>query len=178
MTDIKLFDLDGEAAEEIPGTAEALEKSLQEQIEENLVMDDLLKNMRSSQIFSVCGLPDVQAKSTNGQDDMVELLGLDVFDPVRMDSGHRVRGDVPAWLLDTDYNGLCFHVCQAFFPRTSARDGLKRSLRGKFDDSVWTHLSGTVSTPFQAGKHGQIAVKAVDDRGNELIVVKSLSEAA
>ena len=105
------------------------------------------------------------------------LLGLDVFDPVGMNSDHREGNDVPALFLDTDHNGLCFHVCQAFFPRTSAWEGLKRTLRGEFDDSVWTHLSGTVSAPFEAGEHERIAVKAVDDRGNELMVVKSLSEA-
>ena len=31
--------------------------------------------------------------------------------------------------------------------------------------------------PFEAGEHGQIAVKVIDDRGNELVVVKKLSEA-
>ena len=151
----------------------------------DLVMGDLLKNLRSSQIFSVCGLPDVrirraEAKGTatsSAQSYQVELLGLDVFDPVAMDSDHREGSDVPAWFLDTDYNGLCFHVCQAFFPRTSAWEGLKRSLRGEFEDSVWAHLSGTLSAPFQAGERGQVAVKVVDDRGNELLVVKPLSEA-
>ncbi len=34
-----------------------------------------------------------------------------------------------------------------------------------------------MSTPFEAGEHGQIAVKVIDDRGNELLVVKPLSEA-
>ncbi len=143
----------------------------------DLVMGDLLKNMRSSQIFSVCGLPDARIRRAADDEYRVELLGLDVFDPVAMDSDHREGTDVPAWFLDTDYNGLCFHVCQAFFPRTSAWDGLKRSLRGEFDDSVWSHLSGTVSAAFQAGEHGQIAVKVVDDRGNELMVVKRLDEA-
>ena len=107
----------------------------------------------------------------------VELLGLDVFDPVAMDSDHWEGSDVPAWFLDADYNDLCFHVCQAFFPRTSAWEGLKRSLRTEFDDSVWAHLSGTVSAPYEAGEHVQIAVKVVDERGNELMVVKSLSDA-
>ena len=144
----------------------------------DLVMGDLLKNMRSSQIFAVCGLPDVQIRHTDDGQYQCALLGLDVFDPVDMNSDHREGKDIPAWFLDTDYNGLCFHVCQAFFPRTSAWDGLKRSLRSEFDDSVWTHLSGTESAPFAAGEHGQIAVKAVDDRGNELMVVKPLSEAA
>jgi adenine-specific DNA-methyltransferase len=143
----------------------------------DLVMGDLLKNLRSSQIFSVCGLPDVRIRASSTQGYQVELLGLDVFDPVAMESDHRQGSDVPAWFLDTDYNGLCFHVCQAFFPRTSAWDGLKRSLRGEFEDSVWGHLSGTVSAPFQAGEHGQVAVKVVDDRGNELMVVKPLAEA-
>ena len=143
----------------------------------DLVMGDLLRNLRSSQIFSVCGLPDVRIRQTEDGEYRVELLGLDVFDPVSMDSDHREGNDVPAWLLDTDYNGMCFHVCQAFFPRTAAWEGIKRSLRGEFEDNVWTHLSGTVSTPFVAGEHGQIAVKVIDDRGNELIVAKSLSEA-
>ena len=67
------------------------------------------------------------------------------------------------------------HVCQAFFPRTSAWEGLKRSLRGEFDDGVSAHLSGTVSAPFEAGEHDQIGVKVVDDRGNELMVVRRLS---
>ena len=102
----------------------------------DLVMGDLLKNMRSSQIFAVCGLPDVRIERTTERNYRVALLGLDVFDPVAMDSDHREGNDVPAWFLDTDYNGLCFHVCQAFFPRTSAWEGLKRSLRGEFDASV------------------------------------------
>ena len=143
----------------------------------DLLMGDLLRNMRSSQIFSVCGLPDVRLRRLADGDYQVELLGLDVFDPATMDSDHREGRDVPAWFLDTDYNGLCFHVCQAFFPRTSAWDGLERSLRGELEESVWAHLSGTVSTGFQAGEHGRVAVKVIDDRGNELLVVKPLSDA-
>ncbi|MGH9893276.1 MAG: site-specific DNA-methyltransferase, partial [bacterium] len=120
-----------------------------------------------------------KASRENGGSDhcSVELLGLDVFDPVTMEIAHRRGDDVPAWFLDTDYNGLCFHVSQAFFPRTSAWEGLKRALRGEFEDSVWQHLSGTVSAPFEVGRHGQIAVKVIDDRGNELLVVKAVKEA-
>jgi adenine-specific DNA-methyltransferase len=105
----------------------------------------------------------------------VELLGLDVFDPVTMEVDHRSGHDVPAWFLDTDYNDLCFHVCQAFFPRTSAWDNLKKALKGEYEESVWDHLSGTTSAPFAAGEHRQIAVKVIDDRGNELLVVKKLT---
>jgi adenine-specific DNA-methyltransferase len=148
----------------------------------DLMMGDLLKNMRSSQIFSVCGLPEIEVrkvKSKNGTPKQyeVELLGLDVFDPIEM-VNHKSKGDdVPAWFLDTDYNDLCFHVSQAFFPRTGAWESLKKALRGEYEESVWDHLAGTVSAPFEPGDQGQIAVKVIDDRGNELLVVQKLKEA-
>lgn len=149
----------------------------------DIMMGDLLKNMRSSQIFSVCGLPEVKIHTIKPQDKsetlqyQAEILGLDVLDPVSMELYKKSGNDVPAWFLDTDYNGLCFHVSQAFFPRTSAWDNLKRALKGNYDETVWEHLAGTKSVPFEAGEHGQIAVKVIDDRGNELMVVKSLKEA-
>ena len=153
------------------------------QATQDLMMGDLLKNMRSSQIFSICGLPDVRLTKVKPKDKsepvryQVELLGLDTFDPTTNDT-HPMKGDdVPAWFLDTDHNGLCFRVGQAFFPRTGAWESLKRALRGTHDEAVWDHLAGTVSAPFEAGEHGQVAVKVIDDRGNELLVVRNLSEA-
>lgn len=149
----------------------------------DLMMGDLLKNMRCSQIFSVCGLPDVRLKALKptkaGKPEkyQVELKGLDVFDPATMETAPLAAEDVPAWFLDTDYNNLCFHVCQAFFPRTSAWDSLKKALKGSYDESVWDHLAGTVSAPFECREQGQIAVKVIDDRGNELLVIKTLAEA-
>ncbi|MEA5536842.1 DNA methyltransferase [Crocosphaera sp. XPORK-15E] len=142
----------------------------------DLLMGDLLKNMRSSQIFSVCGLPEIKLHKTDDNKYQVELLGLDVFDPITMEVDHEVAKNVPAWFLDTNYNGLCFHVNQAFFPRTSAWDSLKKALKGTYEESVWEHLSGTISSSFEAGEHQQIAVKVIDDRGNELLVVKDLKE--
>ena len=149
----------------------------------DLVMGDLLKTMRSSQIFSVAGLPDVAVRKLATDEESgearyeVELRGLDVFDPVEMVAEHRDGNDVPAWLLDTDYNGMVFHVSQAFFPRTAAWDSLKRSLGGELEESVWDHLAGTTSAPFTKGESDEIAVKVIDDRGNELLVVKPLADA-
>jgi adenine-specific DNA-methyltransferase len=150
----------------------------------DLVLGDLLKTMRSSQLFSVAGLPDVAVSKlpleAAGEPERyeVELLGLDAFDPVEMAAEHRSGADVPAWLLDTDYNGMVFHVSQAFFPRTGAWDSLKKALKGAMEDTVWDHLAGTTSAPFTKGDRDEIAVKVIDDRGNELLVVKKLSDAA
>jgi adenine-specific DNA-methyltransferase len=141
----------------------------------DLQMGDLLKNMRSSQVFSVCGLPDVALRRAKERDTWeAELLGLDTFDPATMDALHVSGEEVPAWFLDSDYNGMVFRARQAFFPRTGAWENLKKALRAEFEESVWAHLAGTVSAPFVSGEHGQIAVKVIDPRGNELMVVKKL----
>ena len=142
----------------------------------DLAMSDLLKNMRSSQIFSVCGLPDValrkaDEKADNGGDlYQVELRGLDIFDPISMETDSRNGDDVPCWMLDPDYDGQCFRAGQVFFPRTGAWDKIRKAVKADFEDTVWEHLAGAVSAPFITGE--QVAVKVIDDRGNELMVVK------
>lgn len=144
----------------------------------DLLMGDLLKNMRSSQIFSVCGMPEVKIHADKDPKGVVkfrvELIGLDTFNPVTMDADHLQAENVPCWMLDTDYNDRCFHVSQAFFPRTSAWENLRKSLKGAYQDSVWEHLSGTTSEPFEAGDERKVAVKVVDDRGNELLIIEPL----
>jgi len=146
----------------------------------DLMMGDLLKHMRSSQIFSVCGLPEIKihkAKSVSAGAPSryeMELVGLDTFDPTTMATEHLRGDDVPCWMLDADYNGLCFRASQVFFPRTAAWDSLKKALKGDYEESVWDHLAGARSAPFEAGEQKQVAVKVIDDRGNELLVVKAL----
>jgi adenine-specific DNA-methyltransferase len=105
----------------------------------DLLMGDLLKNMRSSQIFSVCGLPEVALRELSkgpalfspsparGNDNAlyeVELLGLDVFDPVTMEVAHRKGDDVPA-VPRYRLQRLCFMSARHFF-RAQAHDNLKR----------------------------------------------------
>lgn len=147
----------------------------------DLVMGDLLKTMRSSQVFSICGLPEIEVakvKTPKGEAPkfQVTLKGLDTFDPATMDAEHTAGEMVPAWFLDTDYDATrCFRVCQAFFPRTGAWDNLRKALKAEYDESLWAHLGGTTSAPFEAGEQRQIAVKVIDERGNELLVVQKLT---
>ena len=147
-------------------------------------LGDLLKTQRSSQIFAVCGQPDVDVIALSPAPDgdgtprwQIKLRGLDVFDPVTMANDHRKGTDVPAWMLDTAWNGMVFHAEQVFFPRTSAWEGLRRALKGTHDETVWAHLSGDVSAPFGAHCGTEVAVKVIDDRGNELMVTKRLNRA-
>lgn len=148
----------------------------------DVAMSDLLKTTRSSEIFSVTGLPDVSVrrakkKGPEGQAlHEVELKGLDLFDPQSMDTESVGGEHVPCWMLDSDYDGMSFYATQVFFPRTGAWDNLQRSLKATFDDSVWTHLAGTVSEPFALGERRRVAVKVIDERGNELMRVLDVAE--
>jgi adenine-specific DNA-methyltransferase len=162
----------GEDALGLPATFVAATMDLQ--------MGDLLKNQRSSQIFSVCGAPDIavtrldEAAEDGTPRWEVKLLGLDVFDPITMQPHHAAGDDVPCWMLDTAYNGMVFHADQVFFPKTAAWDSLRKALRATHDDAVWAHLAGDTSAPFAAPVGGDIAVKVIDERGNELPVIRRL----
>ena len=144
----------------------------------DVVMSDLLKTSKSSEIFSITGLPDVQLEAAGKEKDgtalyRVVIRGLDIFRPDTMDTEEIRAENLPCWMLDTNYNGMAFFASQVFFPKTSAWDNLQKSLKGQFADTVWEHLAGTASEPFTLGDKQRIAVKAIDERGNELMVVKA-----
>lgn len=144
----------------------------------DVVMSDLLKTSRHSEIFSVTGLPDVGVTWVKGkqgeQQAQVTLKGLDLFNPDTLEHEPIEGQSLPCWMLDADYNGLCFYATQVFFPKTGAWDNLKKSLGADLEATVWDHLAGTTSEPFVPGKNRRIAVKVIDERGNELMVVKDL----
>jgi adenine-specific DNA-methyltransferase len=79
---------------------------------------------------------------------------------------------VAAWFLDHDYDGRTFCVSQAFFPGGKAKnpwEKLQKALKGSIDEDTFEALRGTASIPFKPGK--KVAVKVIDDRGNEVVKV-------
>ncbi|WP_027068421.1 site-specific DNA-methyltransferase [Euryhalocaulis caribicus] len=148
----------------------------------DVVMSDLLKTTKGSEIFSITGLPDVRLEKAGKRDDgrplyRVVLRGLDIFLPHLMDTDHIDAENLPCWMLDTNHNEMAFYASQVFFPKTSAWDNLQKSLKGQFEDSVWSHLAGTVSESFALGDKKRIAVKVIDERGNELMATRSEEDA-
>jgi adenine-specific DNA-methyltransferase len=141
----------------------------------DVLMGDLLKTQRNSQIFAITGSPEIEVKrlSETAEDGtprwQVRLLGLDTFDPTSIKPHHLNGDNVPMWMLDTGWNGMAFSADQVFFPRTKAWDSLRKVLKATHEDSVWRHLSGDLSAPFAAPEGTDIAVKVLDDRGNELL---------
>jgi adenine-specific DNA-methyltransferase len=140
-------------------------------------MNGLLKEQPGSQLFTVFGRPRTKVSPPDG-DGMyiVEMEGVDVYDPVNNTIVDTGAAKVAAWFVDSDYDGRTFCITQAFFPDRSAWEKLSKALAGVVDPERFESFSGTVSLPFPAGKHKSVAVKVIDPRGNEVMRVHALGE--
>jgi adenine-specific DNA-methyltransferase len=138
----------------------------------------LLKTTKTSQLFTVFGEPDVKLEK-NKDEFTVRLHGVDLYDPTTGEVHSSNANEIPAWFLDEDYDGYTFRIRQAFFPKEATAknpwDKLENALRGLVDKEKMEKFRGTESLPFKAGPQQQIAVKVIDNRGNEVMVVKSLN---
>ena len=149
-------------------------------ISPDVVMDDLLKNTASSQLFTVFGLPRtklVEKKNTDGNVEYaIEMEGVDIYNPVDNTVSSAGADKVAAWFVDSDYDGRTFCITQAFFPDKNAWNKIARDLKGIIDAESFETFSGTESLPFPAGKHACVAVKVIDPRGNEVMRVHNLED--
>ena len=149
-------------------------------INPDMEIHDLLKQTQGSQLFSVLGEPDIDVTRDSRGKSVVSLRGVDIYDPSTGKTEQSNAGDLAAWFLDEDYDGYSFNVSQAFFPngatKTDPWDKLENALRGSIDKEKMESFRGTTSVPFDAGPHAAIAVKVIDERGNEMIRVRKLSD--
>ncbi len=139
-------------------------------------MEGLLKDTPNSQLFTVFGTPSIELRR-EGEEYTVTLEGVDIYDPVRNVVQSTGASKVAAWFLDSDYDGRCFCITQAFFPDQDAWGKLAKALKDVVDPDAFAAFKGTTSLPFQAGKHGRIAVKVIDPRGNEVMTIHKLESA-
>jgi adenine-specific DNA-methyltransferase len=140
----------------------------------NEAMHGLLKDTANSELFAVFGQPEIDLQeSSDGW--VCTLKGVDVYNP--LDNTVRSSGadKVAAWFLDSDFDGRCFCVTQAFFPDQNAWKKIAKVLGTSADLEAFEQLKGTSSLPFSKGKQGQIAVKVIDPRGNEVMTIRKLS---
>lgn len=139
----------------------------------DLLVGDLLKATPSSQTFRLFSAPDVAVKEKKGNV-RVEILGVDSFDASTGKVTSAGQKDIAAWLLDQDYDGMVFHVNQAFFPKSGGWEALQRALKGTIDPELMEQLESFESLPFIPGEHKKAAVRVVEDSGTVSEVVLDL----
>jgi adenine-specific DNA-methyltransferase len=138
----------------------------------DLAMGDvLLKKTGSGNLFTVFGEPDV-AVTREGDDVVVEIKGVDVYNPTTGEIRSSGTGEIALWMIDTDYDGESFFVRHCYF--TGGNDPYKRlraALKADIDPVAWETLYQTKSRPFPKPEKGKIAVKVINHYGDEVLQV-------
>ncbi|WP_255564672.1 DNA methyltransferase [Candidatus Mycobacterium methanotrophicum] len=137
----------------------------------DLLMGEELKKTGAGNLFTVFGAPDIEVDET-ADGYVVNLKGIDVYDPttgvVRSDD----TGQIALWMIDTNYNEESFFVRHCYF--TGGNDPYKRlktALKADIDVDAWASLNSDVSRPFPKPETGKIAVKVINDYGDEVMKV-------
>jgi adenine-specific DNA-methyltransferase len=138
----------------------------------DLAMGDvLLKKTGSANLFMVFGEPDVAIERT-ADGIVVEIRGVDVYNPTTGEIRSSGTGDIALWMIDSDYDEESFFVRHCYF--TGSNDPyarLKRALKADIDEAAWQSLYSTRSRPFDPPSTGKIAVKVINHYGDEVLQV-------
>ena len=138
----------------------------------DLHMSEELKNTGSGNLFVIFGEPDIEWDFDDKGNIVVEVLGVDVFDPKTSEVRASGKDEIAAWFIDTDYNRESFFVRHAYF--MGAGDpykSLKTSLKAEIDKEVWETLYRDTSRPFARPATGRFAVKVINHFGDEVMKV-------
>jgi adenine-specific DNA-methyltransferase len=140
----------------------------------DLVMGEELKKTGAGNLFTVFGEPDIELRQ-EGDDLRVVLHGVDVYDPNTGEVRSNETDQIALWMIDTAYNGESFFVRHCYF--TGGLDPYKRlktALKAEIDAEAWESLYRTESRPFPRPESGKIAVKVINDYGDEVMKVFSV----
>jgi adenine-specific DNA-methyltransferase len=134
--------------------------------------EDLLKKTGTGNLFMVFGEPDVKVDRTDDGKVVVEIKGVDVYDPTTGQIRSSSTDDIACWFIDTNYNQESFFVRHAYFTGAEEPyDKLKRALRAEIDEAAWSALYSTKSRPFDPPATGKIAIKVINHYGDEVLKV-------
>lgn len=137
--------------------------------------DELLKKTGAGNLFMVFGEPDLSVEKTKDGKIIVEIRGVDVYDPTTGEVRSNTTDDIACWFIDTDYDGESFFVRHAYFTGADEPyEKLKRALRAEIDEAAWSALYSTKSRPFERPTSGKIAVKVINHYGDEVLKIYAL----
>ena len=140
----------------------------------DLLTDDLRKKRSSNQSFWLIGQPDIEIKK-EGKQYKVEIRGFDYYNPSKGQIESKGIDGIALWMIDTNYDERSVCPDQFFFPIEDKNDWtkLKELLKMKLTliklifikDQFPNHLMQAIT---------KIAVKIVDNRGIESLIVREL----
>jgi adenine-specific DNA-methyltransferase len=137
----------------------------------DLVMGEELKKTGAGNLFTAFGEPDIEIVDEGSQLRVI-LHGVDVYDPNTGQVRSNDTAQIALWMIDTAYDGESFFVRHCYF--TGGQDPyarLRRALRADIDEGAWQSLYRTESLPFSRPDTGKIAVKVINDYGDEVMKV-------
>ena len=138
----------------------------------DLQMSTDLKKTKGGNLFVIFGEPDIEVIPAAADQIQVQINGVDLFDPRTGNVRSSEPEDLACWFIDTDYDMASFFVRHAYF--LGANDpykSLKTTLRAEIDHEAWSSLHSAISRPFPKPNSGQIAVKAINHLGDEVMKV-------
>jgi adenine-specific DNA-methyltransferase len=137
----------------------------------DLLMGEELKKTGSGNLFTVFGEPDVAVRPVGDRWE-VEVMGVDVYDPTSGEVRSNSTKQIALWMVDTDYDGESFFVRHAYFlGENDPFKSLKTALKADIDEDAWATLYRSTSVPFDTPSTGKIAVKVINDYGDEVMKV-------
>ena len=140
-------------------------------INPDLMMGDLLKKTKNANLFTAYGEPDVELHQV-GDKLKLKLKGVDIFDPTTGEIRSSKPEEIACWFIDDNYNEESFFVRQAYFTGwDDPYKKLSRTLRSEVDPDAWEMLYKEESEAFDRPESGKIAVKVINDYGDEVLKV-------
>ncbi|MDQ2726820.1 MAG: site-specific DNA-methyltransferase [Actinomycetota bacterium] len=140
-----------------------------------LLMGEELKKTGAGNLFTVFGEPDIAVRDVGDDQVVVEVRGVDVYDPTTGQVRSGGVDQLALWMIDTDYDEESFFVRHCYF--TGGQDPYKRlrqALKADIDEVAWESLARTESRPFPRPATGKVAVKVINDYGDEVVKVLEL----
>ena len=170
------FQFDPEAAKDIDQLEWPKVQVLKAQMSADLLTSDLRKKRSSNQSYWLIGQPDVQIVKKDSTF-TVSVHGFDYYNPATGAVESSGAEKIAMWMLDTDYDEQSLMPDQVFFPMSDQKRDwtpLAKALNGAVDQDLLEAYTGLTSLPFVPNGRRKIAVKIVDDRGIESLVVKTI----
>jgi adenine-specific DNA-methyltransferase len=153
---------------------------------DDLMQDGLLKKDKGAGAFITIGEPDISLiDDEGGKTAHIEILGLDIYDPIKDIVKPRSVEDIAYWEIDDDYDGEQFivrglHFCggdkkefdawkkglNSVAPKVTKKKA-ETTLRLELNDEMWETLYGFKSHSIEKRAGRKIAVRVISQFGEE-----------